>query len=123
MKKVLLTLIAFLPLQQGAADSPEKDEVPWSFRPVVRSQVPTSKFDHLAKSTLDRFLFAKLAEKGLTPAPVADRLTLLRRVTVDLTGLLPTPEEVAGFLNACPAAGGSCVQGDRRVAVRSGERR
>jgi len=71
----------------------------WSFRPVRRPLIPRTRYDSLAKNPIDRFLFAKLEKKGLKPSPPADRLTLLRRVTIDLTGLPPTPEEVSAFLN------------------------
>ena len=50
------------------------------------------------RTPLDRFLLAALEEKGLRPAPAADRRTLIRRATFDLTGLPPAPEEVAAFL-------------------------
>ena len=56
--------------------------------------------EHCGLSThpIDAFIRAKLAEKGLTPAPPADKRTLLRRATFDLIGLPPTPEEVDAFL-------------------------
>lgn len=73
-------------------------EVPWSFSPIAHPQPPSSKFDQLSANPIDRFLFARMAEKGLQPSAPATRLALLRRATVDLTGLLPTPEEVAAFL-------------------------
>lgn len=71
----------------------------WSFQPVRRPTVPTTAFDGLAVNAVDRFVFRKLQEKGLRPSPPADRLTLIRRVTVDLTGLPPTPVEVGAFLS------------------------
>ena len=61
----------------------------WSLKPVVK---PTTH------NSIDAFIAAKLAEKGLTPSPPADKRTLIRRATFDLTGLPPTPEEIDAFL-------------------------
>src|SRR5213075_827543 len=60
---------------------------------------PAVKDAGWATSPIDRFVLAKLEEKGLAPAPAADRHALLRRVTFDLTGLPPTPAEVEAFVN------------------------
>jgi hypothetical protein len=68
----------------------------WSFKKPVAPAVPSVKSDW-AKTPVDAFVLARLAEKGLAPAPEADRRTLLRRATLDLTGLPPTAEEVAAF--------------------------
>jgi hypothetical protein len=65
----------------------------WSFRPIVRPAVPAES-DH----PIDAFVRAKLREQQLDFAPPADQRTLLRRVTLDLTGLPPTPEELEAFL-------------------------
>ncbi len=72
----------------------------WSFRPLTRVEPPAVP---PAASPIDAFLQAKLAEKGLVPAPPADKRTLLRRATFDLIGLPPTPEEMDAFVadNAC----------------------
>ncbi len=67
----------------------------WSFRPPVRPGLPEGD----SPNPIDRFIGARLAEKGLAVAPEADRRTLLRRVTFDLTGLPPTPAEIEAFLN------------------------
>src|SRR5215813_2200884 len=70
----------------------------WAFRKPTRPQIPTVKNRSWVRTPIDAFVLAKLEEKGLTPAPRADKRTLIRRVTFDLTGLPPTPEEVNAFL-------------------------
>ncbi len=71
----------------------------WAFRPVERVEPPTGLALAEGVSTpVDSFMLAKLAENGLDPGPRADKLTLIRRVTFDLTGLPPTPREVSAFL-------------------------
>ncbi len=88
----------------------------WSYRPIVRPSVPvlsaqfsvlsgdardaTLSTKHLALSTspIDAFIRAKLAEKKITPSPEADRYTLVKRVSYDLLGLPPTPEETDAFV-------------------------
>jgi hypothetical protein len=67
---------------------------PWSFEPVRRPALPQST----APNPVDRFILAKLKQLGIEPSPQASRTTLLRRVYLDLTGLLPTPEQSAAFL-------------------------
>ena len=72
----------------------------WAFRPVVKVKLPTTGVDPASvRTSVDSFVLAKLAEQGIAPAPAADRVTLIRRVTYDLTGLPPTPEEVEAFVN------------------------
>jgi len=70
----------------------------WSFHPVRRPALPVVKDRAWVKSPIDAFILAGLEKKGLHPAPPADRRTLLRRATFDLTGLPPTPEEMEAFL-------------------------
>jgi len=70
----------------------------WAFQPVRRPAVPVDPKDRWSRTPIDRFIVAKLGAKGLSPSPPADRRTLLRRITFDLTGLPPTPEEVAAFV-------------------------
>ena len=67
----------------------------WAFRPVSPRDVPES----WKLNPIDYFVLAKLRESAMTPAGVADRRTLIRRVTYDLTGLPPTPEEVNAFVS------------------------
>ena len=71
----------------------------WSLRPVHRIPVPEAANKSWAKTDVDRFILAKLEATGLSPVGNADRRTLLRRVTLDLTGLPPTPEDITAFLS------------------------
>lgn len=71
----------------------------WSFKPVRDPSVPALKRGDGADHPVDRFLRARLEERGLEPAPQADRQALLRRVTLALTGLPPTPAELLSFIN------------------------
>lgn len=74
------------------------NETWWSLRPISPVSVPVSKT--LASSNpIDQFLAIKLRQHDLTFSPEADRRTLIRRLSFDLTGLPPTPEEVATFVN------------------------
>ena len=70
----------------------------WSFVAPKTPQLPSVKAKWWAQNPLDTFILAKLEEKGLKPAPPADRRTLIRRATFDLTGLPPTPQQVDAFL-------------------------
>ena len=70
----------------------------WSFIPPATPKTPNVKARWWAQNPIDRFILAKLEEKGLRPAPPADRRTLIRRATFDLTGLPPTPAEIDAFL-------------------------
>ena len=69
----------------------------WSFRPVSNPKVPMTEGNRV-RSPIDAFVFARLEQAGLTPAPPADKLTLIRRVTQNLTGLPPTTEEIDAFI-------------------------
>lgn len=70
----------------------------WAFLPPQRTAPPAVENAAWARHAIDRFLFARLQREGLQPSREADKRTLLRRVTLDLTGLPPTPAEVASFL-------------------------
>lgn len=75
-------------------------EAHWSYEPVVRPEVPTiapEGFEDWAKNPVDAFVLRRLSEKGFLPSPEADRVTLIRRLSFDLRGLPPTPEEVERF--------------------------
>ncbi len=70
----------------------------WAFQPVRAVAAPAVKNERWVQAPVDRFLLARMEEKGLTPSPRADRRTLIRRATYDLTGLPPTEAEVEAFV-------------------------
>ena len=80
-------------------------EASWAYQPPRRHPVPAAQADSSSKHWIDRLIGARLAQEGLKPAPPADPSTLLRRVYFDLTGLPPSPEQVATFCaDPSPAA-------------------
>ena len=70
----------------------------WSFIPPVRPAPPAVKNEAWVRTPIDRFVLAELEKRGLAPAPEADRRTLARRLSLDLTGLPPAPEDVEAFV-------------------------
>jgi hypothetical protein len=77
----------------------------WAFAPVKRPAPPSVDGKQSIHNDIDRFVLARLTAAGLKPAPRADKATLIRRTTFDLTGLPPTPEEIDAFLaDDSPAA-------------------
>src|SRR5918993_4988119 len=70
----------------------------WAYVPASRPDPPATTRPGWTRNSIDQFILARLEREGLQPSPEADRGTLLRRVTYDLTGLPPTPAEVAAFL-------------------------
>jgi cytochrome c553 len=94
----------------------------WSWQPVVRPAVPAARPDWPVRNEIDRFLQHALAERGLAPAPEADRRTLVRRLSFDLLGLPPAPEDVEAFV-ADPSVDAHERLVDRLLAsARYGER-
>jgi hypothetical protein len=77
----------------------------WSFQPVQRPASPKVKDAKWPATEIDRFILAKLEANQLKPAPDADPRTLIRRLTFDLTGLPPTPEEVEALVRECSSIG------------------
>jgi len=70
----------------------------WAFQPVQTPAVPKASKPAWVRNPVDAFILAKLEEKQLTPSPETDKATLLRRVSLDLIGLPPTPDELQAFL-------------------------
>jgi hypothetical protein len=84
---------------QSANQKPvSADDRPWAFRPVVRQPAPGVANQAWVRNPIDAFTLANMEKAGVKPAKEADRLTLIRRLSFDLTGLPPTPDEVASFL-------------------------
>jgi mono/diheme cytochrome c family protein len=75
-----------------------KPETLWAFYPVQNPEVPASFLEAGQENPIDAFINRKLSENHIPPAAKADKVTLIRRATFDLTGLPPTPREVADFL-------------------------
>jgi mono/diheme cytochrome c family protein len=69
----------------------------WAFQPVRKPALPAVRNQSWVQTPIDAFVLARLEARGLAPAPAANRRTLVRRLSLDLTGLPPTPEEVAEF--------------------------
>jgi hypothetical protein len=90
-------------LQKSGAQAAEPasshgDQKHWAFQKPIRSSIPDMPENAHVATPVDAFILNQLTKAGLRPAKPADRITLLRRITFDLTGLPPTPEEVERFL-------------------------
>jgi hypothetical protein len=94
---------------RGPALTPPPMETPragadwWSLQPIRRPALPAVSRPAWVRTPLDAFILARLDKEGLAPAGETDRRTYIRRVALDLTGLLPTPEEIDAFLNDASA--------------------
>ncbi len=87
-------------VEQGAEYEPH-----WSFVPPSRADPPVVDREDWVRNPIDRFVLARLEQEGLEPSPDADRVTLARRLSFDLTGLPPTPDEVDAFVSDLAADG------------------
>src|SRR5690606_3522422 len=81
-------------IDQGAEWKPH-----WAFTPPVMPEIPPLPAHGVARNPIDHFVQAELASRGITPAPEASKASLIRRVSLALTGLPPTVEEVDAFVN------------------------
>jgi hypothetical protein len=93
--------VVIAPDVAGTTPDPEvsdRDRDFWAFQAPKPATVPTVRHLRQVRTPIDAFVLQKLEEKGLALAPEADRLTLMRRVAFDLTGLPPEPEEAQAFL-------------------------
>jgi hypothetical protein len=104
-------------VEQGA-----KWQKHWAFIPPQRGDLPVILDAKWARNPIDRFVLARLEKEGLRPSPEAARTTLLRRVTLDLTGVPPTSEEVDAFLKDTSADAYEKVVDRLLASPRYGER-
>src|SRR5947209_608285 len=94
----------------------------WAFKPVAKPAVPAVADKASVRTPVDAYLLARLEAAKLRFAPPTDKRTLLRRVTFDLTGLPPTPDEVAAFLKDESSAAYEKVVDRLLASPRFGER-
>ncbi|QDU61818.1 Planctomycete cytochrome C [Planctomycetes bacterium Pan216] len=85
-------------LRRWVADGAKWSE-PWAYVTPKRHPSPRTRDSRWPRNWVDRFVLGRLEKEGLSPSPEADRVTLIRRLTFDLTGLPPKPEEVDDFVN------------------------
>lgn len=81
------------------ADGSTDASAHWSFRPLSRPAIPDVRQAEWVRNPIDRFVLARLERESLRPSPEADRATLIRRLSLDLTGLPPSLDEVRAFAN------------------------
>jgi hypothetical protein len=94
----------------------------WAFQPLKKVAVPEPAQTNWIANPIDAFILAKLQENNMKPSPAADKRTLIRRATYDLTGLPPTPEEVQAFVDDTSAEAFSKVVDRLLASLQYGER-
>lgn len=101
---MMLAMLAADATKQPSKQSTERPLKPsdrdhWSFKPLSRPVVPLFNDSNWCRTPVDRFILQRLRNHHLQPMPEADRFTLIRRLTFDLTGLPPTSDEITSFVN------------------------
>jgi hypothetical protein len=89
---------AAVPVAEAAVGAAAVKSDHWAFQPITRPAEPAVKAPAWVRNPIDRFVLARLEAKGVQPSPEADRATLLRRLSLDLTGLPPSAKEINEFL-------------------------
>jgi len=97
MKLLFASILALAVVAAATADSAATKKH-WAFIPPARPGLPAVKQTHWPRNAIDYFILARLEKEGIKPAPEADRVTLIRRLSLDLTGLPPTLDEVDQFV-------------------------
>lgn len=95
--------------KSGATAAARVASTHWSFQPIAHVTPPIVRDNAWPRNPIDRFILARLEKEKIAPSPAASPATLLRRVTLDLTGLPPTPQEVADFLAEVQAGRGDAA--------------
>ena len=102
----IISLIVMVTFAFGwsAADEPDDSKLAearshWSFQPVIHPEPPRVRTEGWVRNEIDRFILKRLEAEQVEPSPAADRVTLLRRLFLDLTGLPPNPDDVDMFLS------------------------
>ncbi|HZJ16686.1 MAG TPA: PSD1 and planctomycete cytochrome C domain-containing protein [Chthoniobacteraceae bacterium] len=115
-------------IEQQTSNLEHRSKSHWAFQPRTTPAPPAVKNEAWIKTDLDRFILAKLEAAGLQPAPPADPRILIRRMTFDLLGLPPTPEEADAFSQSAEAVPGTegaahGTRGSRQPGAPSGGRK
>ncbi len=109
------------PLHAEKVENPASKDL-WSLKPVTRPEAPKVQNAKAIRNPIDAFILAKLEEKDLKLSPEADRLTLIRRISFDLTGLPPAPEEIDAFVKDTSASAYEKLVDRLLASPRYGER-
>lgn len=99
MAAALVLVLPLTALRGATAREPVRVSTHWAFQPLAQPAIPVVKNSRWARTDVDRFILAAQEARGLAPNAEADRAVLIRRLSFDLTGLPPTPEEVAAFVS------------------------
>lgn len=85
--------------EEDVADAPKAGAGHWAFQAIEKPEPPHVNNTGRVRNPIDNFILARLEKEGIEPSPEADRETLIRRVSLDLTGLTPSPQEIDHFVN------------------------
>lgn len=99
LESVAVVAAETAPAEQPRAARSAQGQQHWAYQAVARPATPAVKDSKWVRSPIDAHILAQLEAKGIKPSADADRATLIRRVTLDTWGIIPTPEEVRAFVN------------------------
>ena len=96
---IILLFLYFTLITSTKSEENSTPKTHWSFVKPTEPAIPTVNNHNWPKTDIDRFLLAKMEAAGFSPNEMANKRTLIRRATYDLTGLPPTPTEIISFIN------------------------